>query len=428
LSDDACRRATQAASGARVLDALRALPGGPELIALGQRGAELALVGGAVRDLLLGRTPRELDVVLAGDAAKLAGELADSIHHTTAASAQVTVHERFGTAVVEWHGGRIDIAARRGESYPLPGALPDVRAGSLEQDLERRDFTVNAIAIPLAGAATGELLHAEHALDDLAGRRLRVLHERSFIDDPTRLLRLARYGARLGFEVEPHTAELAAAALAGGALETISLARVGAELRLALGEADPVAALGELDRLGVLAALEPRLRFDAGLARRALELLPADGRADLLLLASLLLAIAVDPDCEPAMFELLDGLELTSAERERVTRTAQVAPSLESELELAKPPSALYEELCAQTVEAVALGGALGGGAVAARRWIDELRHVRLQITGDDLLAAGIPTGPELGRRLRSVLLRKLDGRLDAGRDAELRAAIEERA
>lgn len=417
------------ASGAQLLDALRAHPGGSELLALARaEETDVALVGGAVRDMLLGRSPRELDVVVGKGAVSLAGDLADSVKVADTPDPRVTAHERFGTAMVEWDAGRVDIAERRAESYPMPGALPEVRPGSVEEDLQRRDFTVNAIALPLGGPRAGELVCAEHALEDLAAGRLRVLHELSFVDDPTRLLRLARYSARLGFEIEPHTAELAAQALAAGALATVSLARVGAELRLALGEADPVAAFAAMDQLGVFTALEPRLRFDSELARAALDLLPEDGRADLLLLASLLLPVAVDPseDPEPVMFELLDGWELTAAERQRVMRTSLVAPSLDTEMALADMPSELYDALFAHTIEAVALGGALGNAASAAREWIETLRHVDLQITGADLLAAGIPTGPEIGRRLGVVLGRKLDGELDDGRDAELRAAIEE--
>ena len=417
------------ASGAQLLDALRVHPGGSELLALAHTGeTDVALVGGAVRDMLLGRSPRELDVVVGEGAAPLAERLAESVGAAGAADPRVTVHERFGTAMVEWDAGRVDVAERRAESYPVPGALPEVRRGSVEEDLERRDFTVNAILLPLGGSMVGELVSAEHALEDLVAGRLRVLHDRSFVDDPTRLLRLARYSARLGFEIEPHTAELAAQALAAGALASVSLARVGAELRLALGEADPVAAFAALDQLGVFTALEPRLRFDHDLARAALDLLPEDGRSDLLLLASLLLPIAVDPseDPEPVMFELLDGWELTVAERQRVMRTALVAPSLDTEMELADMPSELYDALFAHTIEAVALGGALGNAASAAREWIETLRHVELQITGADLLAAGIPTGPEIGRRLGAVLGRKLDGELEDGHDAELRAEIEE--
>jgi len=427
-----------ALSGEHVLGALDVHPGGAQLIALARERDDLALVGGAVRDLLLGRTPRELDVALASGAADFARELAASVGRAgdgrlaKARAATTVVHERFGTAVVEWEDGRVDIAERRAESYPEPGVLPEVRPGSVEEDLRRRDFTVNAIAVPLGGARRGETLAAEHALEDLAAGRLRVLHERSFIDDPTRLLRLARYSARLGFAPDRRTGELAAEALAAGALSTVSGARIGAELRLALGEADAVAALVCLGTLGVLSAVHPGLCLQEHVARRALALLPADGRPDLLLMASLLLALAMDAEDDPEeeIYELLDRLEFSSSERERVMRSALVAPSLVKEMALAARPSELHEALFAHTLEAVALGGALGEESATAcdgeaTQWFQQLRHVRLAINGDDLIAAGVPAGPEVGRRLAAALARKLDGELADGRDAELWAAME---
>ncbi|MGA2455299.1 MAG: hypothetical protein ABSG93_17440 [Solirubrobacteraceae bacterium] len=418
--------------GREVLDALRGLPGGPELLAMGDEGAELELVGGAVRDLLLGRAPRELDVVVARDAAALARDLASRLGANAAQPPSATLHDRFGTALLQWDGARIDIAERRAESYPAPGALPDVRAGTREQDLARRDFTVNAIAVALGGAHRGELSHVEHALEDLDAGRLRVLHERSFSDDPTRLLRLARYRARLGFELEPGTAALATAALHDGALMTVSRARLGAELRLALAEDGAPAALESMSELGVLAALPAGLRFDRELAERAIALLPSDGRADLLLMASLLLHLTMlrTQDPEPIIFGILDELEFTAADRERTMRSALAAPALVTAMTLAAKPSQLRETLCVHTPEAIALAGALGAdgspsAAEAATAWFEQLRDVRLQINGDDLIAAGVPSGPEIGSRLTHALARKLDGELEAGRDAELQAALE---
>ncbi len=415
-----------ATRGGEVLAALREQPGGAELLALAQDREGLALVGGAVRDLLLGRAPRELDVVVAGDAAALAEELSARL------GARAELHERFGTAALRWDGGRIDIAERRAESYPAPGALPQVRPGTSEEDLARRDFTVNAIAVALGGARRGELSSVEHALADLDAGRLRVLHERSFIDDPTRLLRLARYRSRLGFGIEPGTAALAERALAAGALMTVSRARIGAELRLALGEAGAPAALASMGQLGVLAALPAGLRFDRELAERSLALLPPDGRRDLLLMASLLLHLTMMParDPEPALFGILDELEFTAGDRERTMRAALAAPSLVRTMALAARPSQLHERLSVHTPEAIALAGALAGegapgAADAAREWFEHVRGVRLQINGDDLIAAGVPAGPEVGRRLAAALARKLDGELEDGREAELRAALE---
>jgi tRNA nucleotidyltransferase (CCA-adding enzyme) len=426
------RSATAAARGGEVLDALRAQPGGPELLALAEGTAGLALVGGAVRDLLLGRAPRELDVVLAGDAAALAHELAARVDVGASAPARVTLHDRFGTAMLEWDGARVDIAERRAESYPAPGALPEVRPGSSEEDLARRDFTVNAIAVTLGGPRTGEIVSAAHALKDLDARRLRVLHERSFIDDPTRLLRLARYRARLGFELEPDTAALAATALQEGALMSVSRARLGAELRLALAEQGAAAALEQMGELGVLAALTPGLRFERDLAERALALLPADGRRDLLLMALLLAHLTVMPaqDPEPAIFGILNEMEFTAADRERTMRSALAAPALVSTMTLALKPSQLREALHVHTPEAIALAAALAGesspvAAQVASEWFQRVRLVRLQITGDDVVAGGVAPGPEVGRRLTATLARKLDGELGDGREAELRAALE---
>ena len=411
--------------GGAVLDAIRGEPGGPELLELSRDRDDAAVVGGATRDLLRGQAPRELDVVVAAEAARFAEELAARI---PGGGAAVTVHDRFGTAAVEWAGGRVDIAERRAESYPAPGALPEVRAGSVDEDLRRRDFTVNAIAVWLGGAQRGSPAAPEHAFEDLAAGRLRVMHERSFIDDPTRLLRLARYGARLQFEPEPITAALAAQAIAAGALATVSRTRIGAELRLALLEQEPVAALVSLRDVGVLAALEPPLGFDEDLARRALEILPEDGRREELLLAVLLqpLASGGKPAAERVIAELLDGFEFQAGERDRATRSALRARGLAARLREARRPSEVRQAVGSLPVEAVALAAALDAEASrSARAWLQELRHVRLEISGDDLLAAGMPAGPQVGRRLELALERKLDGELAEGREAELRAALE---
>jgi tRNA nucleotidyltransferase (CCA-adding enzyme) len=413
----------------KVIERLGGLPGGPELLAQAGHRKDIALVGGAVRDLLLGHWPRELDVTVAGDSAALAHALGASVSPSERPyghAIEPILHERFGTASVVWDYGRIDIVELRAESYPAPGALPDVRSGSVEEDLARRDFTVNAISLPLGGERRGELVAVESGLEDLAAGTLRVLHEQSFNDDPTRLLRMARYVARLGFEVEEHTAVLARAALEARALETVSGARIGAELRLALGEADAVGSLTTLSELGVLGALHPRLRFEEPVARMTLALLPDDGRPDLALLASLVLPLALraggDPSAE--IVALLDRWDFPAGDRDRVVAAAVAVPRLVEQLPAAECPSALRAVARRAPLEGVALAGALGCEQ-PARRWLQEIRHVRLEITGDDLLGAGIPEGPEIGRRLEAVLQLRLDGELAGGREAELQATQE---
>jgi tRNA nucleotidyltransferase (CCA-adding enzyme) len=417
-----------------VLERLPDLPGGEALLEVAGKRDDVELVGGAVRDLLLGRTPRELDVVVAdGEQAftRAAPLFARQLAARLGVLADANEHERFGTALVEWDGGRIDVATRRAESYTEPGALPDVRAGTEEEDLERRDFTVNAIAVRLGGERRGQARAVPDALSDLEAGRLRVLHEQSFIDDPTRLLRMARYRARLGFEVEESTAGLARTAIAARALDTVSGARVGAELRLAVSEPDGIAALAAINELGVLHALHPRLRYEQLVIEATLALLPANGRTDLALLASLVLPLALRAQGDRSeigqraeIVALLDRLDFPAGDRDRVAAAAGAVPRLIEQLPIAELPSELRAAALGVPLEGVALAGVLAGAEGAARQWLEDTRHVALEITGDDLLAAGLPEGPEIGRRLEAVLELRLDGRLPDGREAELQAAL----
>src|SRR5215218_7763484 len=248
------------------MDLLRAAPGAEIVLAAVAQEPRAYVVGGAVRDALLGRVPRELDLVVEGDAVAVARRAAERV------GGALTVHDRFGTATVLADGYAFDFAAARRERYAAPGALPEVELGaSIEEDLARRDFTVNAIAVAVVDGRVASVPHAEA---DLRAGLLRVLHDASFADDPTRLLRLARYSARLGFEAEPHTAALAAAA----GFDGVSGERLGAELRLLLQEPQP-AALEALARHAP--ALLPGLAPDPGRTAAVLAAAPPDARRDL---------------------------------------------------------------------------------------------------------------------------------------------------
>jgi tRNA nucleotidyltransferase (CCA-adding enzyme) len=379
-------------SAAEALDALRALPCGARLLGVLAEHPEAWVVGGAVRDALLGRPlGPDVDVVVEGDAAVVARALGEV----------VAEHERFGTYDAVHDDCHYDVVTARRERYAAPGALPDVERGDLEDDLLRRDFTVNALALNAAG-----MLHAAPAaLEDLKAGRLRVLHAASFRDDPTRLWRLVRYAVRLGFPPEPATDRLAYEAVVRGALETVSGDRLGAELRLALGERDPLAVLHAAQNLGVVRDLT----LDPALVARALALLPPGegAREDLTLLG------AVIPDGDWARPFGFDARELRILDR-----CAALEPVADVR------PSEVVAALRGEPVEAVAVAGARGDFATA-QRFVRDWRHVRLAIDGRDLLAAGIPEGPELGRRLAVVLARRLDGELATGRDAELAAALD---
>lgn len=383
-----------------VLTILRELPAGAAVLdALGPRD-DVWVVGGAVRDALLGRVPKDIDLVAYGDAAAVARALGPVRE----------AHDRFGTFTVGVAGAPVNVATARRETYERPGALPDVEAAGLEDDLRRRDFTVNALAVDLSGA-----LHAVRgAEEDLAARRLRVLHGDSFRDDPTRLWRLARYAARLGFTIEPRTEELARTAVAGGALATVTGPRIGAEVALALNEPDPLAALSAAHELALLpAGMAPR----RGLTARALALLPEDGHAGLLALAAAAGGVPAE-----RLRTWLDALAVTARERDRLVAAATGADALAAQLAAAQRPSEIHAAARGKEPEHVALAGALGPQD-AARAWLEELRDVHLDISGDDLLAEGVPAGPEMGRRLDRALAAKLDGEA-VGRDAELEVAL----
>jgi tRNA nucleotidyltransferase (CCA-adding enzyme) len=357
------------------------------------------VVGGAVRDLLLGLVPRELDVVVTAPVDDLARRLAPVVAR----------HERFGTVEVEPSPGvRYDIARARRERYAAPGALPDVTAvDAIEIDLERRDVTINAMALRVRD---GAFVAYPGAREDLAERTLRVLHPGSFRDDPTRVWRVARYAARLGGTVESQTAAWAADADPS----TISGARHGTELRLALGEPDPAAVLSTVQRLNPRFLPEGFDPDPEGVAA-AVALLPRGGRRDLVRLAASCVGVSL-----PVLLPWLEALELTSAERTIVgagSRASTLAP-----LRSARTPSEIQRAASGVPDEVVALAGGPN-----AERWFATIRHVRLEITGHDLQAAGIEAGPELGRRLDRALRAKLDGQLDPSvpvRAAELAAAL----
>jgi tRNA nucleotidyltransferase (CCA-adding enzyme) len=380
---------------AAALAQLPELPGGRAVAGLLAADPGAWLVGGAVRDLLLGRAPRELDVVLEeGDPAAVAARLGEVVE----------AHERFGTATARTpDGGRVDLVRARREAYPRPGALPEVARGTLEEDLARRDVSVNAIALR-PGAERREVPGATADLEDGV---LRVLHPASFVDDPTRLWRLGRYAARLGFAPDPHTARLAAASDP----RTAAGPRHGNELRLALAEPDPLAALA------AARGLQPALLPDGfDVAPRGLEealalLPPGEGDPRLVTLAACAGGVDV-----ARLLAWLDALAFPAAERDIVaagSRAAVLAP-----LRAAATPAQIARAARGAPVELVALAG-----GEEARRWLDELRHVRLDITGHDLLAAGVPPGPEVGERLARALDARLDGTAP-GRDEQLAVAL----
>ena len=332
------------------------------------------LVGGVVRDLLLGREVADLDVAIEEDAEALSDLPGFSPER----------EGLFLTGRLEQGNAKIDVAQTRAESYPAPGALPEVRPASITEDLARRDFTVNAMAFPLSGDR--QLLDPHGGLDDLRAGLLRVLHDGSFIDDPTRALRAARYAARFGFDLEPETARL----LRETDLSTVSEDRIDNELRRIAAEDDPAAALRLIADWDVMPSLDPQAPERVAEVTRLASAPPWSEWVDREL--AVMLAI-VRP--------LPQIRELAAATPERPSEAARLAAAWDP----------------AQLLVARAIGA----------EWLDryaaEWRHVGLEITGADLLAEGVPEGPGVGRGLEAALSGKLDGEI-SGRDEELRIAV----
>jgi tRNA nucleotidyltransferase (CCA-adding enzyme) len=333
------------------------------------------LVGGAVRDLLLGIEGADLDVAIEGDAELL----------TDLPGFELEREGLFLTGRLELDGHRIDVARAREESYPRPGALPEVRPAAIADDLARRDFTVNAMAFPLA--AESELLDPHGGVADLRKGLLRVLHPESFADDPTRALRAARYAARFGFELEPETERL----LREANLATVSDDRVQNELRRTAAEPDPAAVLRRILDWGVMPGMDPEAPERVAEVARLAAGAPWAGWVDPEL--AVLLAI-VRP--------LPQIRELASSVVERPSEGVRLAEAWDP----------------AQLLVARSLGA----------EWIDryaaEWRHVALEIGGEDLLAAGVEQGPAVGRGLEAALSGKLDAEI-SGREEELRIALD---
>lgn len=300
-------------------DALKAIPGAADLIAAFEDRPGTYLVGGAVRDLLLGFAQFDFDLMVERDAAGAAHQLAERI------GGRVIEHERFLTATVRSDDGglNVDFATARSEQYERPGALPTVSQASVELDLTRRDFTVNAIAMALWGERFGELIEYPGASADLQARLLRVTHDASFIDDPTRLLRLLRYGARLGFTAEPHTEELARSAVEAGAPATVSGARIRDELLDILRERSVVVAIESMAALGLDRALHPEFDADEYVIARAMNLPLEGANQELLLLA--LCSRAMD---QSTLADWLAHLQLAKRDVKRVAQIVEIGSGL----------------------------------------------------------------------------------------------------
>jgi len=387
---------------------------------LGERADGVYLVGGTIRDILLGEESFDVDIAVEGDAIAFAYALAGAL------GGRATPHQRFGTAIVSYgNGERIDVVTTRTEFYDAPGALPTVERAGLREDLFRRDFTINAMAASLGSGDLGRLVDPYGGRPDLDARVLRVLHNLSFIDDPTRIFRGVRYEARHGFRFEEHTARLLRGCIEMGLVGDLSSSRLRDELMTLLEDSGAVGGIRRLGELGADRAIHPHLRGNddaAALFSRASEFrdeLAIDVPRWHIGLAAL--AREMSPD---EAYDWLDRLTLRRRDAERIVGAVTVAPRIVERLR--------SEHLDAAQVVALADPFAPDAPLLALaiedrpelREYFERLRDVRLEISGGDLIALGLPESPQIGEILGEIRKRKLNGELD-GREAELAAARE---
>ncbi len=390
------------------------------------QGHHVYLVGGVVRDLLLGRENLDLDIVVEGDSGGMtldaAGSAAGSIARQLASSTggKLTSHPQFGTAKLKWRKWSVDFAAARSETYPNPGALPVVAAGTLADDLARRDFTINAMAVRLNPGSFGNLVDEHDGRRDLERGLVRVLHKESFVDDATRIWRGLRYEQRLGFRLERTTEKLVSRDIP--MLATVSGDRIRHELELALAEQEPEKILVRADQLKVLPALHPALRADPWLVDRFAEARAVAGDGDEAPPPALYLALLTYPLTSAEVEEVIDRLHLPKP----MTRTLRDSHRLKTELRklgtTSLMPSDVHQMLSGYSPEVIT-AARLVASLPMAKRWLrvydDELRHVKAKLTGDDLAKMGVTAGKPVGKVLSQLLAARLDGQLTTRKDEE---------
>jgi len=372
----------------------------------------LYLVGGVVRDLLLGRSNLDLDLVVEGDAINLAHRLAQDY------PGKITTHPRFNTAKLRWDKWSVDLITARSETYARPGALPSVKSGSLRNDLSRRDFTVNAMAIHLTPSHYGNLIDLYDGMPDLEHKLIRILHEKSFIDDATRIWRGLRYEQRLNFHLTESTLKLLKRDIP--MLDTISNDRIRHELELVLKEEFPEKVLRRAEELGVLHWLHPSLKGNGWLAGRfeqARQLssltLPPVG-----LYLTLLTYHLTEAEAE----QLITKLRLPKSLAQTLRDTGSIKASLKSLATPTLPPSSIYHLLHGYSPVAITANSLASNSPIVRQNiqlFRNKLRYVKPVLTGDDLKRMGISPGPRIKEILNRLHEARLDGKITSKQGEE---------
>jgi tRNA nucleotidyltransferase (CCA-adding enzyme) len=378
------------------------------------------LVGGTVRDILLGEPNFDVDIAVEGDAIALARSVADAL------DGRVRPHRKFGTAVVLYGDDeRIDVVTARTEFYDAPAALPSVEHATIREDLFRRDFTINAMAVSLRGDDFGRLVDPFHGRRDLEAKTIRVLHNLSFIDDPTRIFRAIRYESRYGFRMDEHTQRLARGTIEMGLVGDLSSARLRDELVALLEEGDAGPSILRLAELGAGQAIHPHLAADEEAVELLERLRALNERYDTGIpawrLALATLARRLPPD---EIYDWLRRLKVQRRDADRIAWAVTVGPRLVERLQAGMPEPSEIVALAEPFAPDAPLFALALDDLEPLHEYFRRLRDVRLEVSGADLAKLGLGESPQVGEILAELRRRKLNGQLD-GRDSELAAARE---
>jgi tRNA nucleotidyltransferase (CCA-adding enzyme) len=374
-------------------------------------GQQLYIVGGVVRDLFLGRPNFDFDLVVEGDAIALADKLARN------SQAKLTVHSRFGTAKLKYPDLVIDLATARKETYSRPGALPEITPGSLKDDLIRRDFSINAMALHLNPQQLGQLIDLYHGQEDLKNRLVRVLHDKSFVDDATRILRALRYEQRLGFKLETETEKLLSRNV--NMLDTISSDRLRHELELILKEDRPELVLRRCGELGVLSRLQPSLKWHGNLSGNFGKAREIDKRTAL---PNLYLCLLIYDLSEKQVEEFISRLNFSKNIAEAMRQTIRLKSQLHKLAEAGLKPSMVYRLLhdyFTAALETNALASDSTTAITHLNLYLRKLRYVKPILGGNALKKMGISDGLKIGRILNALQKARLDGDVRTREDEE---------
>lgn len=373
-------------------------------------GARAYLVGGAVRDALLGLPVADLDVAIVGMTSGLPRGVARALN------GKIVSHSQFNTFSLTASGRHIDLAMARHESYAHPGDLPSVTPGTLHQDLARRDFAINAMAVTLGEDSFGELLDPFDGQSDLGTGTVRVLHDDSFSDDATRILRAARYAVRLDLALEARTEYLVRRD--SRYIETISAARLRDEFERVLRESRAAATLKFLQDLDALRSIYPPITLSPA-TMQALNSLSDYEQVDSVATS---ISVLVNELTEEDREGFVERLAMNAQWRKVIEDTGMLQAKLRSEPSITSetPHSKTFTLLHGLDVAAI-VGCALLADSAQTRQqlmhYISDLRDVRPILNGTDLLALGVPVGPRVGELLSELLEARLDHRVETRQD-----------